>query len=213
MAESKASVKKDSFIKDALVLLVITMISGLLLGTVYQVTKTVIDERKMAEKQISYQAAYPLAATMDFDADTEKAFEARLAELEANGSTFGNNVLNEILRVKDESGSVIGYVASVTSKDAYKNQLTVAVGMAVDGTVQNIVVLEHEETPGLGSKAAEEPFLSQFAGKSVDSFTAVKEGASADNEIDAISGATFSTNAVTNAVNEALASMRAVAGI
>lgn len=213
MAASKASAKKDSIIKDALVLLVITMVSGLLLGFVYQVTKSVIDERKMAEKLVSYQAAYPSAASMDFDADTEKAFEARLEVIAANGSEFGNNVLNEVLRVKDGSGNVIGYVASVASKDAYKNQLTVAVGMAIDGTVQNIVVLEHEETPGIGSKAAEEPFLSQFGGKNVQSFAAVKGGAAADNEIDAISGATFSTNAVTNAVNEALASMRAVAGI
>lgn len=213
MAGSKASAKKDSIIKDALVLLVITMISGMLLGTVHQVTKSIIDERKMAEKLISYQAAYPSAASMDFDSDTEAAFKARSEALAATGSAFGNNILNEILRVKDEGGNAIGYVASVTSKDAYKNQLTVAVGMAIDGTVQNITVLEHEETPGLGSKATEEPFLSQFSGKNVDSFSAVKSGASAENEIDAVSGATFSTNAVTNAVNEALASMRAVAGI
>lgn len=213
MADNKASVKKDSILKDALILLAITMISGLLLGLVYQGTKSVIDERKMAEKLVSYQAAYPDAASMDLDGDTEKAFEKRVAALTENGSEFGNNILNEVLRVKDGGGNVIGYVASVTSKDAYKNQLTVAVGVASDGTVQNVVVLEHEETPGLGSKASEEPFISQFTGRKVDSFKAVKEGASADNEIDAVSGATFSTNAVTNAVNEALASIRAIAGI
>lgn len=213
MADNKASVKKDSIIKDALILLAITMISGLLLGLVYQGTKSVIDERKMAEKLLSYQAAYPDAVSMDLDGDTEKAFEERAAFITENGSEFGNNILNEVLRVKDGGGNVIGYVASVTSKDAYKNQLTVAIGMALDGTVQNVVVLEHEETPGLGSKAAEEPFITQFTGKNAESFTAVKDGASADNEIDAVSGATFSTNAVTNAVNEALASMRAIAGI
>lgn len=212
MAENKSTVKKDSILKDALILLAITLISGLLLGLVYQGTKSVIDGRKMAEKLVSYQAAYPTAVSMDLDKDTESAFEARVTALTENGSAYGNNILNEVLRIKDGDGKAIGYVASVTSKDAYKNQLTVAVGMALDGTVQNVIVLEHEETPGLGSKAAEESFTSQFSGKNVESFIPV-DGASADNEIDAISGATYSTNAVTNAVNEALASMRAIAGI
>lgn len=50
-------------------------------------------------------------------------------------------------------------------------------------------------------KAAEDKFKSQFEGKQVDSFEATKNGATAENQIDAISGATITTNAVTGGVN------------
>ena len=53
-------------------------------------------------------------------------------------------------------------------------------------------------------KAEEPEFKDQFSEKAVTAFKVVKGGASAENEIDAISGATITTNAVTNAVNAAL---------
>ena len=64
------------------------------------------------------------------------------------------------------------------------------------------------DTAGLGMKAAEEDYASQYAGKQVEEFTVTKTGATADNEIDAISGATITSDAVTRAVNSGLAYYR-----
>ena len=76
-----------------------------------------------------------------------------------------------------------------------------AVGLDHDGMVTGVEVISHSETPGLGSKAAEESFLSQYVGKSADmQLTVTKTGAQSEAEIDAISGATKTTNGVTAAL-------------
>ena len=59
------------------------------------------------------------------------------------------------------------------------------------------------ETAGLGMKAKEPAFKDQFGNKNPEIFQVTKNGASAEGDIDAISGATFTSNAVTNAVNAA----------
>ena len=60
------------------------------------------------------------------------------------------------------------------------------------------------ETAGLGMKANEAEFKDQFKDKNVEKFSYTKSGESGDDKIDAISGATITTNAVTNAVDSAL---------
>ena len=64
-------------------------------------------------------------------------------------------------------------------------------------------IREINDTPGLGLKAKDAKFKDQYIGTNVDTLTVTKLGASAENEIDAISGATVTSNAVTNAVNTA----------
>ena len=73
-----------------------------------------------------------------------------------------------------------------------------------DGTVTGIEMLSISETAGLGMKAKEADFKDQFKDKNVEKFTYTKTGESGDDMIDAISGATITTNAVTNAVDSAL---------
>ena len=74
-----------------------------------------------------------------------------------------------------------------------------------DGTVNGIKILSISETAGLGMRATEESFYGQFAGRKVENFSYTKTGATADDEIDAISGATITTRAMTNGVNAGLA--------
>ena len=66
------------------------------------------------------------------------------------------------------------------------------------------------ETAGLGMKADTEEFKSQFSGKNVEAFSYTKTGAAKEEEIDAISGATITTNAIVNGVNAGLISFRAL---
>lgn len=94
-----------------------------------------------------------------------------------------------------------GYCVSV-SPSGYGGAIGMIVGVSVDGTVSGIKIVEHSETPGLGARAGEDDFVSQFENKSAP-LAVVKAGA-ADGEINAISGATVTSNAVVSGVNEAV---------
>ena len=85
-------------------------------------------------------------------------------------------------------------------------------GVRSDGTTNGISFLSLSETAGLGMEADTDSFKSQFAGKNVDKFQYTKSGATVDEEIDALSGATITTNAVTNAVNAGLEYVKSING-
>ncbi len=110
----------------------------------------------------------------------------------------------EVAAGKSDSGETVGYVLNVTSHSGYGGDIEISVGILNDGTISGIEMLSINETAGLGMKADEAEFKDQFKDKNVEKFSYTKNGASADNEIDAISGATITTSAVTDAVNSAL---------
>lgn len=98
----------------------------------------------------------------------------------------------------DEQGQIVGY-AFVGEGNGYGGVVRVLVGVdeATD-QVLNVKILNHAETPGLGSRIEEEGFRSQFAGKTVDDPITVNQ------DIQIISGATISSRAVADAVREGL---------
>ena len=111
-----------------------------------------------------------------------------------------NAQITDVMAALDGSGAVIGYAMSISTSGS-QGEIVVAYGYGVDGTSMGIDILTSSETSGLGSKASEPEFKDQYAGKAVESFTVVKSGAAGDSEINAISGATITSNAVTTAVN------------
>lgn len=189
----------NKIIKNTLILTAITVVSGLLLGVVYNVTKEPIAQAQENTKQEAYRAVLADASsfeTLDFDA------ESTLSLLTENGYT--SDTITEVAEGKDNSGETIGYVISVQSSEAYDGTLDLSVGIATDGTVKGVEMLSISETAGLGMKADEAEFKDQYKDKNVENFTVTKTGEGGDNMIDAISGATITSNAVTNAVNSAL---------
>lgn len=106
-----------------------------------------------------------------------------------------------------EAGNQLGFAARIEAT-GYGGPIQLLIGVDTDlEQVIGIAVVESVETPGLGARIQEESFQSQFEGLSAEeAITAVKnEPAETDeNEIQAISGATISTNAVVNAINTAL---------
>ena len=191
---------KGGFMKDALILFAITLVSGAALGAVYEVTKEPIAAAEIAAKADAYRAVLPEAADFKNDlADKLTAANEAIA-----GLGYGNVTVDEAVSGLDASGAAAGYVVTATSKDGFGGAITVSVGFREDGTVNGIEFLSLSETAGLGMNAEEPEWKAQYAGKNVDSFTVTKGGASADNEIDALSGATITSNAVTGAVNGAV---------
>ena len=100
-------------------------------------------------------------------------------------------------------------VVESTSTEGYGGNIVLYLGVTNEGVLNDISILEIAETPGLGMLAPEE-LVPQFHEKNVDSFAYTKTGASAENEIDAIAGATITTKAVTNAVNGGLKAAQAL---
>ena len=180
---------------DTIILTLITVIAGLLLGVVYEITKEPIAAEQKRAKEEAYKEVFA-------DADTFEVITVDETKVKEKLSGEGYNVtINEAMKVYDKSSNAIGYVLTVTDHEGYGGDIQFAMGVKTDGTVNGISFLAISETAGLGMKAAEEDFMKQFAGKNVKSFRYTKNGASADEEIDAISGATITTNAVVNGVN------------
>lgn len=197
--------KKDTMIKDSLILCAITLIAGLLLGVIYDMTKDPIAQRKILEKQNTYRAVYETA--VEFEESEELAAKVLNCQNDwnQNGSEFGKVVVNEALYAKDASGEVVGYIVSATSREGYGGDVQVAMGIRLDGYIEGLSILDMNETVGLGARAKEPWFLSQYIDKAVDRFFVSTTGASAENEIDAMTSSTITSKAVTNAVNAALA--------
>lgn len=183
--------------KNTAILLVITLLSGLLLGVVYQVTKEPIAAQEQKAKQEACRNVF---------ADAE-AFEAaelvQISEEAWEEAGCSEETIDEVMSAKDSEGNILGYVITVTTKGGYGGDIQFATGIRLDGTVNGISILSISETAGLGMRA-EEVLAPQFAEKNVEKFTYTKNGAAADSEIDAISGATITTSAVTNGVNACL---------
>lgn len=187
----------NKMIKDTAILMVITLISGLLLGFVYQITKEPIALQEEKARQEAFQEVFKEAETFGI-MPMEELDEQKWAD-----AGFSQQTIDEVMAAFDASHNVLGYVITVTTKEGYGGDIRFTIGIANDGTVNGISILEIAETAGLGMRA-EEVLVPQFAGKNVGQFEYVKSGAAADNQIDAISGATITTNAVVNGVNAGL---------
>lgn len=185
-------------IKNTISLMLITLIAGLLLGAVYEITKEPIAKENQRAKEEAYKAVFA-----DADSFEEISFDADQVQKELDGQGLDASI-NEAMKVLDASGQQLGYVLTVTDHEGYGGDIQYAMGVQSDGTLNGISFLSISETAGLGMKAKEDSFRKQFEGKNVDQIVYTKNGASADNEIDALSGATITTNAVTNGVNAGL---------
>ena len=189
---------KGGFMKDALILFAITLVAGACLGGVYEITKDPIAAANQAAKERAFREVLADAdsfAMDDYSAALDKV-NTEVKELD-----FGNVSVDECATGMDASGAAIGYVVTATSKDG---DVTVSVGITTDGEVKGIEFLTLNETAGLGMNASKPEWKGQFADKKVEQFSVTKSGSTSDEEIDAISGATITSNAVTNAVNTAL---------
>ena len=177
MSETK---KQSSFVADAIRLMFITLIAGLLLGVVYYVTYAPIQESLRAATIQAYKQVFPDAADFTDNPDAAALIAASEADIAAQG--FGNVLIDGVIDAKDASGNVIGHVINSTSKDGFGGWVSISTGIQEDGTLNGIAFLSISESAGLGMNARDTDWYKQFA----------------------ISGATITSRAVTGAVNAAV---------
>ena len=191
---------KNPIVKDTFALTLITLVAGLLLGLVYDITATPIANEQAKAKAEAYKAVF--AQADDFQVISDKEDPDLEKYLDENG--YSKSTVDEVMQAVDENGEPIGYAFTVTNSEGYGGDIQFAMGVADDGTLNGISILSISETAGLGMKADTDEFKNQFADKNVEKFEYTKNGATEDNQIDAISGATITTPAMTNGVNAGL---------
>lgn len=183
--------------KNTGILLAITIVAGLLLGLVYQITKEPIANQEAKAKQEACQDVFEDATSF------EEVEFAAVDETSWSEAGYGQESIDDVMAAKDAAGELLGYVLTITTKEGYGGDIQFTIGVRMDGTLNGMSLLAISETAGLGMRA-EEVLKPQFANKQVEKFEYTKSGATSDNQIDAISGATITTNAVTNGVNAGL---------
>lgn len=186
----------NKIIKNTIILTVITLVSGLLLGLAYEVTKDPIARSEENAKREAWQAVFPDAS--------EDAFEQIDVDQDIAASVIKDlGISATIDEVCTVDGGDTGYVITATDGEGYGGDIQVTVGITADGTVSGVSFLSISETAGLGMKATEPSFYEQYVGVQAEQFYVSKDGGQGE-PIDALSGATITTRAVTGAVNAAL---------
>lgn len=212
MANKETEVKreKSTLVHDTICLFVITLVAGLLLGAVYTITKTPIEKQNEKKKQEAYAAVYK-GAEFESDDDVTKALEQFNKDLasgkvssEAQGD-LSDVEITEVMKAKVD-GKDAGYVVTCGAK-GYGGTVTLAMGIDADGAVKGIQITDcSNETPGLGQNSTKTEWNGQYVGTNTSQdLSVVKDGSgSADaGTINAISGATITSSAVTRAVDGA----------
>lgn len=178
--------RESNLMNMVLTLLLITLISGGVLGYIYGLTKAPISQAKLDKKV--------------------KAIRGVLPE-------FDNNPLEkmEIVKIDDKlemefytamkGNEYVGTAVKTFSKTGYSGLIWLMVGFEPNGAIHNIEVLEHQETPGLGSKMTTPEFKDQFKKKNPKNFTLQVKKSGGD--VDAITAATISSRAFCDAVQRA----------
>ena len=165
-----------SSVKPILVLVAICLVAGVLLGAVHQLTAPIAAANADAAAQEVYAALVPEAAS----------FEP--VDCDVDGCTAA-------LKALDASGQPLAHVIVSQSK-GYGGPVPIAVAFGADGTVVGITAMPNDETPGLGTRIADEEHIGQYKGMPADQVD--EEG------IDLISGATISSRAALSAFNIAV---------
>lgn len=174
-------------LKLGIILLIVTAIAGLFLGGVYVITKEPIAKQALLEKNQAMKEILPMADTFE----------------------LSNVVVPEGTTVKEvyaglKGNEKVGYAIKVTPK-GFGGLIDMMVGISAEGKIGGIKIIAHAETPGLGANSTNINFYGQYKDKSIDSkLEVIKAGAPKENEIQAITGATITSRAVTSGVNDAI---------
>ncbi len=164
--------KWKEFGKPVAVLLTICLLAGVVLAGVNAMTADAIAANEAAEATAAYYEALP----------TAEGFEELDCDIDG---------VTAVLRATNG----VGYVVTAEAK-GYGGQVPAAVAISPEGVILNVVMMENDETAGLGQKVRESAFSDQFAGMAAEAFTI--------DDIDAISGATISSRAAVSAINLAI---------
>lgn len=184
----------ESSLKNMVVVLfTITLVASAAVGGVYTITKEPIAQAKVAAVNAALQQVLP-----EYEATTSQTIEVNSLPIVAHTATVADKA--------------VGYAIESLSKNGFGGTVRLMVGFDTEGTILNINVLEQKETPGLGTKMADEGnvlLLSLKEKKASEvNMTVKKDG----GDIDALTAATISSRAYAEAVAVAYEAFKVASG-
>lgn len=204
------STRKSSFFNMLAALVLVTAGSAFALGFVFKLTKEPIEKARIEKQKRAIRSV-----TGEYINDpVDGAYE--VYRQKGEGQQFRHRHKGEKENQPEEKANnevLTFYPATLTddqlviaisaySENGYSGLIELMVGVDDKGAIRNIEVVSHLETPGLGSKIKDKAFIAQFIGKTVEAFDLrVKNDG---GEVDGISGATISSQAFCEAVQQAL---------
>lgn len=180
---------KKNILIPTIALFVICLVATTLLAFANSVTAPIIDELAVKTEMESRKKVVTLAE--------------EFVDKNENGISYAVGI--------DKDGKELGMVFTTTAK-SYGGEILVMTGVSMDGRVTGVELLSINDTAGLGMNATKSEFRNQFLGL-VNGIKVMKNSSNPDNnEITALTGATITSQAVTDAVNAALADFETVTG-
>lgn len=171
--------KESTFLNMTLTLFVITIVAGVSLGFINDITKGPKAEAKLARKTSALKNVLP-----EFNNNPVQEVSLIKSDLAKDSIEIYPAFLDEV----QAGTAVVG-----SSEKGFSGLVKIMVGFHPDGTINNIAVLEQKETPGLGTKMKDEKFIRQFRDKDPSTFNLkVKKD---QGDVDALTGATITTRA------------------
>ncbi|MDD2414316.1 MAG: RnfABCDGE type electron transport complex subunit G [Eubacteriaceae bacterium] len=180
--------------KLAIILFLISAIAALLLGLTNYVTKDIIAAQ--SEKK-NIEARQEVLA----DADSFKKVDNIEQVAQTADSANASIVVEAYSGYKGDQ--LVGYTVKTTPK-GYGGDVEVLTGIGVDGKVSGVTILDQSETAGLGARCVEPSFQQEYQGKDASKELSVVKTNPTDNQIQAITGATITSKAVTKGVNASM---------
>jgi Na+-translocating ferredoxin:NAD+ oxidoreductase subunit G len=182
---------ESSFKNMVLSLTLISLVASAGLGFVYEFTKEPIELSNLNKKVNAIKQVVP-----EFN---NNPYSERFRLPTGDGDSL------DIFPAKKDS-LIVGYAVNTYTKKGFSGNIVLMAGFKPDGTIVNISILEHKETPGLGTKMSESKFKDQFIAKNPADFILKvrKDG----GPVDAISAATISSRAFCDAVQRAYNTLR-----
>jgi len=177
--------------KLTIVLTIICSVAATALAFVYNLTKDPIAYQQRLKKLAAIRAVQS-----NYDNEPDKDF----VDIPVAKDKKGSDLITRFYITKKE-GSFTGVVFAV-SASGYGGEIDIMLGLAPDGTITGVQILNQTETPGLGAKITNENFVHQFKSKNLSStkWALKKDG----GELDQITGATISPRAVVKAIHQGL---------
>lgn len=176
--------KNNSIFRITLNLAITCFISGVIIAGAYAITEPVAAAERVKAKNDAMKA-------LAKDAESFEPIDGKEGWYAA---------------IKD--GKVIAYIVPTSGK-GYAGVIEMLAAVTPEGKAIDFSVLKHSETPGLGDKMLVPKFRKQFAGKEVKDMEVVK--VPTDKNIQALTGATITTRAVTNGMRQAVEEVAAYA--
>ena len=176
--------KESTFLNMLATLFMVTLVAAGLLGSVYAITKEPIRLAELKKKNEAIQVVVP-----GFDNEPSEEVERLFVD--------GDSIYLYTARQGDE---ILGTAVETFTNLGFSGEIKLMVGFAPDGSIIDIAVVRHAETPGLGDKMEKDKsdFSVQFMGKHPDSFKlAVKKDR---GDVDAITASTITSRAYCDAV-------------